>query len=215
MLTAVVLAAGEANRKGELNQLLDWGKNNTILGKTIDNLLESEIVDEEIKIVIGAQKKKLRKYLQKKYNSELKSGVIKIIENDDYQRGMMSSVKKALYELAEENQYLLFTLADKPFIGPEIYSKFFRKCLELKADIFLPEYQGQKGHPVIIKNFFREEALKLEGEGGLRNLFAVFPDRICYYASDQPEITVDIDYKKDYQKYKENNYELTIPKDKS
>jgi molybdenum cofactor cytidylyltransferase len=213
MLTAVVLAAGEAKRMGELKQLLEWEKENTILGKTIDNLMAAEIVDEELKVVIGAQKKRIRSYLEKKYYSELKSGILKIIENDDYKRGMMSSVKAALYELPQDNQYLLFTLADKPFIGPEIYKEFYQKCLELKSDIFLPEYQGQKGHPVLIKNCFREEALKLKGEGGLRNLFAVFPDKIFHYSSDQPEITVDLDLKKDYQKYKENNYKLRVLKD--
>lgn len=208
MLTAVILAAGEANRMGELKQLLDWEEQNTILGKTIDNLLAAEIVDEELKVVVGAKKDKIKKYLQQKYSSELKAGGLKIVENDEYQQGMMSSVKKSLTELAAGNQYLLFTLADKPFIGPEIYSEFYQKCLELEADIFLPEYQGQKGHPVIIKNKLRENALKLEGVGGLRNLFALMPDKIYHYACDYPEITVDLDYKEDYRKYRDNNFEL-------
>ena len=208
MLTAVILAAGEANRMGELKQLLDWEEKNTILGKTVDNLMAAKIVDEELKIVVGAQKKKVKKYLEKKYSSELKRGNLKIVENDDYQQGMMSSVKKALTELAAGNQHLLFTLADKPCIGPRIYRELMQKCLELEAEIFLPEYQGRPGHPVIIKNKFRKTALKLEGEGGLRNLFALKPDKIYHYSCDYPEITVDLDFKKDYQKYRDNNFQL-------
>ncbi|MFN2340395.1 MAG: NTP transferase domain-containing protein [Halanaerobium sp.] len=208
MLTGIILAAGEASRMGELKQLLDWEAQNTILGKTIDNLLAAEIVDEELLVVVGAQKQKVKNYLREKYSSELKRAELKIVENDDYQKGMMSSVKKALTELAAGNQYLLFTLADKPFIGPKIYREFFQKCLELEAEIFLPEYQGQPGHPVIIKNKFRKTALKLEGEGGLRNLFALMPDKIYHYACDFKEITVDLDFKKDYQKYRSNNFEL-------
>jgi len=208
MLTGVILAAGEANRMGELKQLLEWEEENTILGKTVDNLLAAEIVDEELKIVVGAKKKKVRKYLQGKYSIELKRGIIEIVENDDYQQGMMSSVKKSLTELAAGNQYLLFTLADKPFIGPEIYKELFQKCLELKAEIFLPEYQAQKGHPVIIKNKYHKTALKLEGKDGLRNLFELMPDKISHYFCGYPEITVDIDFKKDYQKYRTNNFEL-------
>lgn len=207
MLTAVILAAGEASRMGELKQLLDW-KGNTILGRTIDNLLQSEIVDEELIIVVGAEKEKLKKYLKKKYWSKLETGFLKIVENDDYQQGMISSVKKALTELAEDNEYILFTLADKPFIGPEIYREFYQKCLQFDSEIFLPEYQGQKGHPVIIKNKLRETALKLEGEGGLRNLFALKPEKIDHYSSNYREITVDIDYKKEYRKYKANNFNL-------
>jgi molybdenum cofactor cytidylyltransferase len=209
MLTAVILAAGEASRMGELKQLLEWENKNTILGKTVDNLLAAEIVDEELQIVVGAQKLRVVNYLQKKYRSELNSGIIRIIENDNYQKGMMSSVKKSLNNLLESNQHLLFTLADKPFIGPDIYREYYQKYLELKADIFVPEYHGQKGHPVIIKNSLKNIALKLEGEGGLRNLFAVVPDRIHYYLSDYQEITIDIDLKQDYWKYRNNNYKFT------
>lgn len=208
MLTGVILAAGEANRMGELKQLLDWEEENTILGKTVDNLLAAEIVDEELKIVVGAEKEKVIRYLQQKYRNELKEGIIKIVENDDYQKGMMSSVKKALADLKTANQYLLFTLADKPFIGPKIYSELYQKCLKLEADIFLPEYQGQKGHPVIIKNKFQQTALKLKGKGGLRNLFELMPDKIYHHDCEYREIIIDLDFKEDYQKYRNNNFEL-------
>ena len=208
MLTAVILAAGEAERMGELKQLLDWEEQNTILGKTVDNLLAADIVDEELKIVVGAEKERVVRYLKRKYRTELKKGIIKIVVNDEYQQGMMSSVKKALAQLAAANHYLLFTLADKPFISSEIYREFFQKCVELEAEIFLPEYQGQKGHPVIIKNKFRETALELEGKGGLRNLFALRPDKIKHYSCDYREITVDLDFKEDYKKYRENNFKL-------
>ena len=208
MLTGVILAAGEANRMGDLKQLLKWEKDNTILGKTIDNLLQAEIIDEQLKIVVGAEKEKIKNYLEKKYSSQLEQGIIKIIENDDYKQGMMSSIKKALAELEADNQYLLFTLADKPFVGPEVYRKLFQKCLELEVEIFQPQYQGQPGHPVIMKNKFRETVLKLEGEGGLRNLFSLMPEKIYHYECNFKEITVDLDFKKEYQKYRTNNFKM-------
>jgi len=208
MLTAVVLAAGKASRMGDLKQLLEWEKDNTILGKTVDNLLQAEIVDEELKIVVGAEKEKVKRYLEKKYSCELSQGTIKIVENDNYRQGMMSSIKKALAELKTGNQYLLFTLADKPFIGPKIYREFYQKFLELEAEIFLPEYQGQPGHPVIIKSKFRKTILKLEGEAGLRNLFSLKPEKIYHYDCDFKEITVDLDFKEVYQKYRSSSFKL-------
>ena len=209
MLTGVILAAGEASRMGDLKQLLEWEKDNTILGKTVDNLLQAEIIDEELILVVGAEKEKVKTYLEQKYSSQLEKGIIKIVENNDYQQGMLSSIKKALAELAADNQYLLFTLADKPFVGPEIYRELFQKCLEFDSEIFLPEYQGQRGHPVIIKNSYRKNVLELEGEGGLRNLFKIMPEKIDHYQCDFKEITVDLDLKKEYQKYRSNNYQLT------
>ena len=208
MLTGVVLAAGKAKRMGELKQLLDWGNQNTILGKTVDNLLAAKIVDEELKIVVGAEKEKVIKYLREKYSTELKSGDLKIVENENYQKGMMSSVKKALTELPASNQYLLFTLADKPFIAPEIFSEFYQKCRKIDPKIFRPEYQGVKGHPVIIKNELKEKVLKLKGKKGLRNLFKLMPENIYHYHCNYREIIIDLDYKKDYEKFKSNNFVL-------
>lgn len=208
MLTAVVLAAGEANRMGELKQLLEWKEDSTILTATVDNLLQAEIVDEEILIVLGSQKERVKTYLAEEYAAEISAGSIRILENQNYKNGMMSSVKTALRNLNRKNKYLLFTLADKPFIGPEIYQEFYQKFLEIKLPILLPIYKGRKGHPVFIKNELKAEALKLSGKGGLRNLLQIMPDQVYRYQSNQREITVDIDYKEVYQKFKQNNFEL-------
>lgn len=193
---------------GELKQLLEWKDKSTILSTVVDNLLRAEIVDEEILIVLGSQKERVKTYLFEKYAAEITAGKIRILENPDYKKGMMTSVKTALRNLKPENKQLLFTLADKPFIGPEIYQEFYRKFLEIKLPILLPIYQGKKGHPVFIKNELKAEALKLSGRGGLRNLLAIMPDKIYRYQSNQREITVDIDYKEVYQKFKQNNFKL-------
>lgn len=208
MLTAVILAAGEAERMGELKQLLEWKNGNTILGKSLDNILEAGIVDEEIIIVLGAEKERIKKYLRENYFKEINSGIIRVLENDNYQQGMMSSVKIALNALLEKNEYILFTLADKPFIKAEIYQEFYQEFLAKKPAVFLPEFKEQQGHPVIIKNELKEKALKLEGEEGLRKLFALIPEKIYHYPSKNKEITVDIDYQEDYKNYRDKNFRI-------
>lgn len=208
MLTAVILAAGEAKRMGELKQLLKWNQDNTILGATIDNLLAAQIVDEEILIILGSQSERVKAYLDHKYNAEILEAKIRILKNKDYKTGMLSSVKTALRNLKVNNQDLLFTLADKPFIGPKIYQEFYQKFLEINQPILLPKYQGKKGHPVFIKNKLKTKALKLKGRGGLRNLLELMPEKIYEYQCDYREITVDIDYKKIYRKFKKNNFKL-------
>ncbi len=209
MLTGVILAAGEGERMGELKQLLPWNKENTILGSSIDNLLAAKIVDEKLIIVLGAESARIRKYLENKYLQLIEEGSLLIIVNEEYQKGMMSSVKKALEAIGRESRYLLFTLGDKPFISAKSYQRLYKAALRKKADIFVPKYKTKKGHPVFLKRTLVNKAFSLNGKGGLKNLMEIMPHRVYYYPFSSREITIDLDYKRDYLKYKNNDFGLT------
>jgi len=207
MITGVVLAAGEGSRMGRLKQLLPWA-DSTILGKSLDNLINSAVVDEKIIVVLGADYEAVKSFLENNYSDLIDKEKLKLLKNDDYKRGMMSSVKTALSGLNNGSPYLLFTLADKPFITPEIYRALFREFLKRKSDIFVPKYRGKKGHPVFFKRILQKKALKLSGKGGLRHLFELVPNRIDYYEAGFKEITVDLDFYEEYEKYQNNDYKL-------
>lgn len=208
MLTGIILAAGEGERMGELKQLLPWNNENTILGSSIDNLLASKIIDEQLIIVLGAESARIIKYLEKKYLQLIEDGSMQIIVNEDYHNGMMSSVKKALKIVGRKSRYLLFTLADKPFISPESYQSLYKAALRKRADIFVPKYRNKKGHPVFLKRTLVNKASTLSGKGGLKNLMEIMPNRVYYYPFSSPEITIDLDYKRDYLKYKNNDFKI-------
>lgn len=208
MITGVILAAGEAERMGELKQLLKWKGNNTILSQSINNLLAAGIVDDQLLIITGAESNRVENYLELNYLDQLNSDRIKIIKNQDYERGMLTSVKIALKNICSDSSYILFTLADKPFISAEIYQSLYQAFLRKKPDIFLPVYKKQKGHPVILKRTLIKKSLKLNGRGGLRNLFKLVPHRIYYYNCKYPQIITDIDYKNEYQKYKNSGFDF-------
>ncbi|WP_160143075.1 nucleotidyltransferase family protein [Halanaerobium hydrogeniformans] len=208
MLTAVILAAGQAERMGELKQLLTWEENNTILGRVIDNLLAADIIDDQLRIIVGAEKEKIHGYLNNKYKSELNSDKIIIIDNSLYEDGLLTSVKISLEDLSLDTEHILFTLADKPFIGAQIYKEIYNEFLNKNPDILLPKYKGAKGHPVIIKSYLISNIFELEGRGGLKNLFQQMPEKVYNYSCSYPEILKDIDYKKDYLFYLNNDFKF-------
>ena len=69
MYTAIILAAGEADRMGKLKQLLPW-KDKTILETVIDNVLAREYIDDEIRVVLGAEAERVKKKID--YYDKLK-----------------------------------------------------------------------------------------------------------------------------------------------
>jgi molybdenum cofactor cytidylyltransferase len=58
MISAIVLAAGESKRMGQIKQLLPW-QGKTILESVLDNLLNSKV--DEVILVLGHQAELIRR----------------------------------------------------------------------------------------------------------------------------------------------------------
>jgi len=196
LLSAVVLAAGEAERMGRLKQILPWGEH-TILETVIYNLLACDNIDDEIRVVIGAQAEKINKVLQKIDDPRLQ-----LIENKKYKKGMLTSVWAGLRNLPRSTKYILFTLGDKPLITDKIYKEIIKVLKQKKPEILLPYYKEQRGHPVIIDSELLEEVYKLDTCGGLRGLIRKYPQKVYSYPLASDRILIDIDYYWEYEKYR-------------
>ncbi len=198
MINAVVLAAGEGSRMGELKQLLPW-QGRTILETVILRLDRSKL-EGEIRVVVGSEAEKVKKVLQE--NNEI-SPVI--LENPDYQRGMFSSVMTGIEDLPAETEGLLFMLADQPLVSTRIYNKLIREFKEQQSLLLAPSFQGSRGHPLLLSAQMLPEIYELaaggEPEGGLRSLLRQNSDLIDYVEVEDESVVVDLDYKQDYYQY--------------
>src|SRR6056297_2859673 len=114
MYTAIILAAGQSDRMGKLKQLLEWN-DSTILETVIKNVLDSKYIDDQVRIILGAQAERIKKKL--KY---LDNARIKIKENFDYKQGMSTSIKKGVEDLPIDTRYLIIFLGDQPLITADI-----------------------------------------------------------------------------------------------
>jgi len=144
LYSAVILAAGEADRMGKLKQLLPW-KEKTILETVIDNVLDSKYIDDEIRIVLGAEVDRVKEKISY-YNDNR----IVIKENPNYKQGMSTSLKKGIEHLSKTTKYLVIFLGDQPLITPDIFDNIIHKFEEDSAEIMMPVYNKKPGHPVII-----------------------------------------------------------------
>ncbi len=195
MISAIILAAGEASRMGRLKQLLPWGES-TILGTVINNIQESEL-DGQIRVVLGAESERIK--------AELSDYNCQFLTNPDYTRGMFSSVMTGIKDLPQNTTGLLFMLADQPLVTTDIYNQLINYFKKEEPLLLVPSYNQRRGHPLIISAELIPEIYKLREdgvpEGGLRALLDKYEDEIEYYNLDQEGVIIDLDYYEDYQKY--------------
>ena len=198
MITAIVLAAGEGSRMGELKQLLPWGESTII--ETVIHRLQSSSLDGEVRVVLGAEADRVREVLED--NPELEP-VIR--ENPDYSRGMFSSVLTGIEDIPSEVEGLLFMLADQPLVTTSIYDKMLSEFRQRQPLLMAPSCRGNRGHPLLISSSLIPEIYELaeggEPEGGLRSLLSRRSGDIEYVEVDDEAVITDLDYKEDYRKH--------------
>ncbi len=199
MISAIILAAGEASRMGKLKQLLPW-EDSTILGTVIKNIQESEL-DGQVRVVLGAESERIKEELAD-YNCQF-------LTNPDYTRGMFSSVMTGIKNLPINTTGLLFMLADQPLVTTDIYNQLISYFKKEEPLLLVPSYNQRRGHPLIISSTLIPEIYKLgkdgDPEGGLRALLDKYEDDIEYYNVDKEGVIIDLDYYEDYQKYRSDN----------
>ena len=191
MISAIILAAGEAKRMGAISggkQLLPLG-NSTILEKTIDNIVASD-VDETI-VVLGYKAQEIR--------SKIVHKPVKIVVNTNYREGMSTTIIAGLNAVEARIDDILLVLADQPFIDSRVINRLLAERKNHDKGIVIPSYRGKRGHPVIISLSYKNELLSIKGDVGAREIISRHPDDVLEVEVDSPEITIDIDTQEEYR----------------
>ncbi len=207
MITAVILAAGKATRMGKLKQILPW-QESTILETVISNVAACKYIDDEIRVILGAQSERVKKVLSStknisQDNINLKEGKINIIVNNNYEQGMFSSVLAGLHNLPLASEYVMIIPGDQPLISTDTIDYVAKRTLQEKPEILIPTFARKRGHPLIFTTDLIPEVYSLPADQGLRSLFQKYPDKVFHLPVEQKEITIDLDYYDEYQKYRE------------
>ncbi len=188
MVSAIILAAGEAKRMGTLKQLLPLSQT-TIIEKTIENVVASG-VDETI-IVLG--------YEAEKIVPKINSAPVKIMINSRYQDGMSTSIITGLIAVEAEANAIMLFLADQPFINSQLINRLLEEFKYHNKGIIIPSYRGKRGHPVIISLKYKAELLSLKGDIGAREIISRHPEDVHEVEVDAPGVTMDIDTQEEYK----------------
>jgi len=184
---AIVLAAGESKRMGSPKMLLPYN-DVTIIEQVIINLLDSEV--DRVVVVVGAHRDEIMK-VTRRYD-------VFHCYNEDYRRGMLSSVKCGIYSLPEGCLAALIMPGDQPMTGPGEINRVISSFAASDKGLVMAAFDGRRGHPLIVDLKYTEEILSLPDGEGLRALAERHPGDVLESDTDDPSVIRDIDTREDY-----------------
>src|SRR5258708_20644943 len=177
MISAIVLAAGQATRFGRPKQLVT-------LQPVLDNLAQSKI--DDVVVVLGAHAEEIREQIQ--------FGKARTVLNPDFANGMSTSIQAGLRAIDAEAAMIV--LADQPFVTPRTFDALIDEYRRVKPSAVVPTFNGFRGNPVIVDRSLFAEMMTIRGDIGCRSIFGDHPVHLL--PVDDRGVIQDIDTGEDY-----------------
>lgn len=185
----ILLAAGESRRMGAVNKLALPIDGQPLLRRTAQTLLASRL--QALVVVLGHEADQARRLIE---DLELK-----IVCNERYTEGQMTSVHRGLEALAGVYEGVMIGLADQPLLIPEdvdtLIDAFGNRE---RGSVLVPTYRGRRGNPIVLANEHRDEILRGERNLGCKRFIERNPDLVTTVEMDTDHVVFDLDTPEDY-----------------
>jgi len=183
---AVITAAGKSSRMGSFKPLMKIGAL-TVAEQVVQNFHAAGIKD--IVLVTGNNAEELERSIE---HLDLV-----FLRNDRYEYNeMFDSVKIGLDYLKDTCDKVFVTPVDVPLFTPRTVDTL----LKSKADIGIPVYKGETGHPIILDKKAVKKILRFSGDGGLRDAIANLSLDVEHIETGDQGMLYDMDTQADYDK---------------
>lgn len=188
----IVPAAGLSTRF-PWNKLLYVHSDKPLIAQTIQNILESGVVDKVV-VVTGHMRKEIE-------NAVVEAGfTVDLVENPAYATGgMSSSIKTGLNYIIKKYGFLTAVMinpADVAWVHPGVYSLIVAKFLDNKDryKIAVAGYRGKRGHPVLFSSSILGDLLFIsEEKEGLKEVIQKYKYDTLVVETEYPGVLLDID----------------------
>jgi molybdenum cofactor cytidylyltransferase len=184
----IILAAGGSSRFGEPKQLLKW-KGEALIRHVTRNAINAGL--SPVVVVTGSSGEEVKK--------SIKDFPVRIVINNDWTKGMSTSIKAGLSALLGEVGGVVFLQADQPQIPAMLIRSVVQAHQTSLNPIIAPQIDGQRGNPVLFDVSTFSELLSIEGDVGGRVLFSSYP--VEWVPWHDANILMDIDSPEDYLKF--------------
>lgn len=191
----VILAAGYSSRMQAFKPLLPVG-DMTAIERSIAALKGAGV--RNIAVVTGHNRESLLPVISEAGN---------IIEayNEDYAKGMFSSIKTGLAAVREnfaDAKGVFLMPVDCPLISSNVLGTLINS-IDTAGFFHVPVFEGKKGHPLIIPTSYIDEICGYDGSGGLKAITDKYWDRMIRVPVSEEGCLLDMDTPAGYEEIKE------------
>jgi molybdenum cofactor cytidylyltransferase len=187
-IDVVMLAAGPSRRMGRPKQALPY-KETTLLRHLVREALASQA--SGVTVVIGAWAEHSR--------HELDQLAARIVQNEDWEEGMSSSLRRGLRSLSADTQACLIMLCDQPLISRFSLNRLIEAYRTGDFAIVASEYDGVPGVPAIYDRSVFPSLLGLSGDQGARQFLR--STDLSITRVPVPEAALDLDTPEEYTSF--------------
>lgn len=204
MIAAIVLAAGESRRMGSPKARLPYpeadGSESTFLDHLLATFLGSRA--EPVVVVLGHDADALAR--------ELDFGSARVVVNESYREGMLSSIQAGIRELVDAGGGIgvdgaLVCPVDHPDIDPGVVDALVERFERDPRPVILPVYRGRRGHPVLFSSDVFSELLSAPNTVGARQVVWDHQEDLLEVEVSDAGVTIDIDTPSDYRAFRDTN----------
>jgi len=187
---AVVLAAGGSSRLGQPKQLLKF-RGETLIRRVVGAAAEAGC--DPIVVVVGETGAAIR--------AELRGTRATIVQNREWQRGLGTSIRCGVQEIASVNAMILLT-CDQPRVDGSVIAGLISAHEKTGKPIVASSYANTLGVPALFDRTFFAALLALPNDSGAKSLIEAHRNETAPIEFEAGAI--DIDTPEDFERLKEN-----------
>lgn len=188
-VVAVILAAGLSLRMAPDNKLLlEFG------GEPLVRRIAREAIASMAKrvfVVVGHDRWNVRKAI-----ADL---AVTVVENPDYTESQMTSVRAGVLAAPEAKGYLIIP-GDMPLLKAADFDRLISQFEALGGEkAVVPYDDSERGNPIVIPGWSREEMYRRGINFGCRNLLINYPELVSPLKTADPQFFQDCDTPEAYR----------------
>lgn len=182
-IAALILAAGQSRRMGEINKLLAEIDGKPMVATVVETVRTSKI--GSITVVTGHEGERVKAALP---------GDLAFVQNPDYADGLSTSLKTGIAALPDDIDGVLVCLGDMPGIDAGMIDRLIAAFDPLEGrEICVPTHKGKRGNPVLWGKRFLPEMAGLAGDVGAKHLIGEHADLVVEVEMEEDGVLIDID----------------------
>ena len=187
-VTAILLAAGESTRMGQLKALMPW-ENGVLIEFQIAELLSGGVV--EVIVVVGASYEKITPFVNKFRSA-------RTVFNPNFKNGKTTSIKIGVRAMGKRINDILVIGVDQP--RP---SRVIRDLIgyhqSTSAPITVPVHNDARGHPLLFRQDLLDDINEIQEESlGLRQVLKKWDAEIAELSVESPIVLMDLNTPAEY-----------------